>query len=110
MIRDAFKAMLDSVPLPFDECVRVLQNNIRFDPHFVEFYHWARGNNVPIVVLSSGMTPIIKALLHNVLGDKPDNIFVIANDVEARQGKQIDEAGGWQIKYRDERYSLTFLV
>ncbi|PLB46364.1 phosphoserine phosphatase [Aspergillus steynii IBT 23096] len=100
--RDAFKVMLDSVPLPFDECVRILQRNIKFDPYFVEFYHWASDNNVPIVVLSSGMTPIIKALLQNALGDESGNIFVIANDVEAREGKLIDEAGGWQIKYRDE--------
>ncbi|KAH8422274.1 putative phosphoserine phosphatase [Aspergillus melleus] len=100
--RDAFKAMLDSVPLPFDECVRILQRNIKFDPGFISFYHWTSKNNVPIVVLSSGMTPIIKALLQNALGDNPGNIYIIANDVEAREGKLINETGGWQIRYRDD--------
>ena len=99
--------MLDSVPLPFDECIRILQRNIKFDPDFVNFYHWTSENNVPLVVLSSGMTPIIKALLQNALGDNPGNISIIANDVEAREGRLINEAGGWQIRYRDDRYAFT---
>ncbi|THC92385.1 hypothetical protein EYZ11_008153 [Aspergillus tanneri] len=93
--------MLDSVRTPFNECLRALEENIQFDQHFVTFYHWAREHNIPIVVLSSGMEPIINALLKRLLGSKPENIFVVANDVESRKGKHINMDGGWQISFRD---------
>jgi 2-hydroxy-3-keto-5-methylthiopentenyl-1-phosphate phosphatase len=95
--------MLDSVRVPFDQCLRIIQDNIQLDPHFVDFYHWANEHNVPIVILSSGMTPIINELLVSRLGGKLENIFVVANYVEPRSGKQINEDGGWRIKYRDNR-------
>jgi len=95
--------MLDSVQLPFDECLRIIQDKIRLDPHFLDFYHWAKEHNVPIVILSSGMTPIINAVLVSMLGSEPENTFVIANDVEPRSGKHINEDCGWRIKYRDDR-------
>jgi 2-hydroxy-3-keto-5-methylthiopentenyl-1-phosphate phosphatase len=97
--------MLDSVKPGFAECIKVLQDNIEIDQHFVEFYHWAKENNVPIVVLSSGMAPIINALFETFLGHKPDpaHLTVVANDVESRDGKDINTPGGWQIKYHDER-------
>ncbi|CAG8417333.1 unnamed protein product [Penicillium salamii] len=100
--RDAFQAMLDSVHLPFNDCLRIIQENVRLDPHFLDFYHWAKEHNVPIVILSSGMTPVIHALLASMVGSEPENIFVIANDVEPRSGKEIDEGCGWRIKYRDD--------
>ncbi|KAL4867190.1 hypothetical protein BDV12DRAFT_198400 [Aspergillus spectabilis] len=100
--RDAFQAMLDSVQMPFEVCLRIIQDNIQVDPHFLDFYHWAREHNVPIVVLSSGMTPFIEALLVSFFGHKPENIFVIANDIEPRSGKHINMDGGWRIKYRDD--------
>ncbi|CAG8235938.1 unnamed protein product [Penicillium salamii] len=48
------------------------------------------------------MTPVIISLLASLLGSKPENIFVIANDVEARHGKDINGECGWRIKYRDD--------
>lgn len=101
--RDAFRDMLDSVKTPFDECIRILKENMELDPYFVDFYNWAKENNVPIVVLSSGMAPVISALLETLLGHKPENLTIVANDVESRDGKDINTEGGWQIKYRDDR-------
>ena len=101
--RDAFRDMLDSVKTPFNECIAELCRHMKLDPHFVEFYQWAKANNVPIVVLSSGMIPIISALLETLLGHKPNDIHIIANDVEGRDGKDINTTGGWQIKYHDDR-------
>lgn len=95
--------MLGSVKTPFNECIDELCQKMKLDPHFVEFFEWAQANNVPVVVLSSGMIPIISALLQKLLGYKPDNLHIIANDVEGRDGKDINSHGGWQIKYRDER-------
>lgn len=95
--------MLDSVQAPFDECIHALLENIEFDPHFLDFYQWAKEHNVPIVVLSSGMAPAIHALFEKLLGSKPEKISVIANDIRPRHGKGINEHGGWQISFRDNR-------
>lgn len=96
--------MLDSVKNPFDECVNILCEKMRLDPYFAEFYYWAKEHNVPIVVLSSGMVPIIRALLVKLLGEELDNIQIVANQVKVREGKKsINEEGGWEIEYHDDR-------
>ncbi|KAF9883148.1 hypothetical protein FE257_004033 [Aspergillus nanangensis] len=103
--RDSFREMLDSVKTPYNECIEELQKNMRFDPYFVEFYKWSRENNVPIVVLSSGMVPIIRAIFEKLLGGEPDDhLYIVANDVESRDGKDINTVGGWQIKYHDDSH------
>lgn len=95
--RNAFKDMLDSVHTPFPECIEYLKKNVELDPGFAEFYHWATANNIPIVVVSSGMKPIIYALLVNLVGvEAASNIEIISNDVK------INEDGSWDIVYRDE--------
>ncbi len=92
--------------LGFAECIQILKENMKLDPYFTEFYNWAKENNVPIVVLSSGMVPIISGLFEELLGHKPDpkHLAIVANDVESRDGKDINTPGGWQIKYHDDRY------
>lgn len=102
--RDAFWNMLDSVKTPFNECIDLLLKTVKLDPYFVEFYEWAKANNVPIVVLSSGMIPVISALLEKLLGGKPDHLHVVANDVQSRDGKDINTEGGWMIKYHDDSH------
>jgi len=75
--------------------------NIKLDPHFKEFYDWARQNNIPVVVLSSGMVPIIRGLLIHLLGPEANEIQIVSNDVAPREGKSINEEGGWQIVFHD---------
>lgn len=72
-------------------------------PSFVNFYLWAKEKSIPIVILSSGMTPVIEALLVSLFAGKPSNIFIVANNVAPHNGKHINMVGGWQIKYRDDR-------
>lgn len=105
LYRDSFREMLDSVKPGFAECIQILKENMKLDPYFEEFYNWAKENNVPIVVLSSGMVPIISGLFEELLGHKPDpkHLAIVANDVESRDGKDINTPGGWQIKYHDDR-------
>lgn len=101
--RDSFRDMLDSIQTPFDNCVELLRQNITLDPGFKEFFEWARANNVPIVVLSGGMEPVIRALLAHMLGEEEAaTLQIVSNDVAPREGKSINEAGGWQIVYHDE--------
>jgi len=102
--RGSFEEMMESVTVPFDECIAVLQRAITLDPHFREFYHWAKDANVPVVVLSGGMRPIIQALLAHLLGeDDAGGIPIVSNDVEARGGKSMNEKGGWRLVFHDDR-------
>ncbi len=101
--RDSFQSMMDSIKTPYDQCIQALLANIKLDPHFKEFYDWARQNNVPIVVLSGGMVPIIRALLDHLVGKETEDIQIVSNDVAPREGKSINEEGGWQIVFHDER-------
>ncbi|CAH0017350.1 unnamed protein product [Clonostachys rhizophaga] len=99
--RDSFQEMLDSINTPFDECLEILKKNIVLDPGFAEFYNWSRENNVPIVILSGGMEPVIRVLLDILLGPGWD-IQIVSNDVTSREGKDLNEKGGWTIKFHDD--------
>ena len=93
---------MESVKTPFPECIKLLCANIKLDPYFNDFYKWSRENGVPVIVLSSGMTPIIRALLVHLVGPEGNDIEIVSNEVVDRPPKKIDEEGGWQIKFHDE--------
>ena len=97
--RDAFKDMLDSVSAvkSFEECKQILVDNISLDPGFATFYEWAQANDIPVIVLSSGMEPLIRALLTKLVGPTADKIPIIANEVVYR------EDGRWEIEFHDDR-------
>ncbi|KYK59129.1 uncharacterized protein DCS_00259 [Drechmeria coniospora] len=99
--RDAFQDMMDSIELPLSECIALLLREVKLDPGFKEFYDWSRENNVPIVILSGGMEPIIRALLDSLLGPGWD-IQLVSNHVQARSGKTLDDVAGWRIQFRDD--------
>ncbi|PHH72591.1 hypothetical protein CDD83_4918 [Cordyceps sp. RAO-2017] len=99
--RDSFQEMMDSIETPLGECVDLLLRNIRLDPGFRDFYDWARAANVPVVILSGGMRPIICALLDRLLGPGWD-IQVVSNDVAARPSRSVDDRGGWDIRFHDD--------
>lgn len=101
---DAFQEMMDSIRLPYSQCISLLKKNIALDPKFKEFFLWCRANNVPIVILSGGMRPIIRAMLEAWLGaDAVDSLQIVSNDVAVRDGKaSLDDEGGWRIVFHDE--------
>jgi len=101
---------MDSVTKPFPDCVDFLVKNIKLDPHFNEYFQWALQNNIPTVILSSGMEPVIRAILKNLVGPDSDKIDVVCNTAVPRPGKAIDQEGGWQIKYHDERSVLLHVT
>ncbi|KAI1815495.1 HAD-like domain-containing protein [Poronia punctata] len=101
--RDSFQEMLDSVTTPFDKCIELLLQNIQLDPAFKEFASWCRANNVPIVVLSGGMEPVIRSLLAHLVGEEEAAVMqIVSNNVKARPGKSINEENGWDIEYHDD--------
>ncbi|KAK6199921.1 HAD-like domain-containing protein [Scheffersomyces amazonensis] len=95
--RDGFREMLESISTPFPECIDLLLKNVQLDPGFKEFYHWCEAKHIPVIVISSGMKPIIYALLKNLVGEEAiKNIDIISNDVK------IDEVSKkWEIVYKD---------
>jgi len=102
--RESFQGMMDSVKTPYDQCIKTLLENIKLDPYFKEFHDWARQNNVPIVVLSSGMEPIIRALLVHLVGKDAADIQIVSNNVAPKNGKNINEEGGWKIVFHDDSH------
>ncbi|KAK4691615.1 hypothetical protein P7C71_g5420, partial [Lecanoromycetidae sp. Uapishka_2] len=100
--RDSFKGMMDSVKAPFPKCVELLRDAVPLDPYFKEFYQWSREVGMPVIVLSSGMTPIIRALLVHLVGPEAHDIEVVCNEAVDRPPKKMDEEGGWELKFHDD--------
>lgn len=81
---------------------RILQD-VQLDEYFMDFYRWAVSASVPVVVLSAGITPMIRAILSKFVGPEAESIEVIANDVLPRDGSDsINEYGGWKVRFRDD--------
>jgi 2,3-diketo-5-methylthio-1-phosphopentane phosphatase len=95
--------MMESISTPYPECIKFLTDNIKLDPYFTHFLEYARPNNIPVVVLSSGMVPIIDALLKKLVGEElSKDISIVANDVKARKGKTLEDERGWEIVFHDD--------
>ncbi|GCE99323.1 hypothetical protein ZYGM_003198 [Zygosaccharomyces mellis] len=95
--REAFWEMLTSIHTPFPECLDILGKKIALDPGFKDTLHWSLENNVPIVVVSSGMKPIIKHLLTLLVGEEAINkIDIVSNEVE------VQPDGQWKLIYTDD--------
>ncbi|PVG01335.1 hypothetical protein CPB86DRAFT_97953 [Serendipita vermifera] len=93
--RDAFIEMLDSIPLSYEQCRDILVQDVKLDPGFADFYAWCKENEIPVTIVSSGMTPWIRAVLSKLIGEEEaSKIEVICNDVE------YDANGRWHIKFR----------
>lgn len=94
--KDGFKIMLESIKTPFPDCIDYLLKNIKLDPGFKSFYQWCSNNGIPIIIISSGMKPIIHALLTKLVGvEATANIEIISNDVEINPTTQE-----WDIIYK----------
>lgn len=102
--RDSFAGMMASVTTPYNECIRLLVENIKLDPYFKSFFFWAIQQNIPVVVLSSGMEPIIRAILRNLVGPESERIQIVSNDVRAKEGKSWDDEDGWDLMFHDDSY------
>jgi 2,3-diketo-5-methylthio-1-phosphopentane phosphatase len=92
--------MLSSVSgkMPFEDCKQLLVKNIKLDPGFKTFYEWCLANDVPVIILSSGMEPLIRALLAELLGPSGEGIPIVSNDVI------LKPEGGWEIVFHDDSH------
>ncbi|GJJ15141.1 hypothetical protein Clacol_009416 [Clathrus columnatus] len=100
--RDGFREMLESIPNTFDECAEVLKNNrlilwtdIKLDEGFKDFYKWTNTVDIPVIIVSSGMAPLIRAVLSKLIGEKDaKDIEIISNHVN------VEPSGKWHIQFR----------
>lgn len=101
--RDGFRKMIVSVnengkeegkvTHTFEFCKNAVAENIKVDDTFKGFYEFCEMNDIPVVIVSSGMEPIIRAVLNKYLASL-DGIQIISNEV-----KTYDD-GSWDIQYR----------
>jgi len=98
--------MMSSIAAPFPAALARVLREIALDPAFDAFLAWAAAHRVPVVVLSSGLEPIIRALLERDLGaERAARIEVVANAPVLDKSQAFDgwsEQGGWGIRFRDE--------
>ncbi|RDX43617.1 hypothetical protein OH76DRAFT_1458370 [Lentinus brumalis] len=96
--RDAFREMLESVSAnghSFESCKEELKKNIKLDSGFKDFYQYCKAHDIPVVIISSGMAPIIRAVLSQLIGEEDSkDIEIVANEAD------VHEDGSWSIKYR----------
>ncbi|KAF1990840.1 hypothetical protein K402DRAFT_389740 [Aulographum hederae CBS 113979] len=102
--RESFKGMMESVTRPYKECIQYLVDNIKLDPFFDEFLKYALANNIPVVVLTSGMEPIVEALLEALVGaENASKIQVVGNNVKAKDGRDMmNDEDGWELTFHDD--------
>ncbi|AWU74627.1 uncharacterized protein C5L36_0A12050 [Pichia kudriavzevii] len=97
--RDAFYDMLASVSdngHSLDKCIGYLLEHVQLDPGFKETVVWCHENDIPVVVVSSGMDRVIRALLKNLIEDEKlqNSIQIYSNSVET-------DGDEWRIIYKD---------
>ncbi|EJD44789.1 hypothetical protein AURDEDRAFT_114288 [Auricularia subglabra TFB-10046 SS5] len=93
--REAFRAEMRSIPMPFEECKKIMVRDVRIDHGFVDFEAWCRAHDVPIVIVSSGMEPLIRAVLTANVGERDAaRIDIIANST------RVKADGSWELVYR----------
>ncbi|GAN11495.1 2,3-diketo-5-methylthio-1-phosphopentane phosphatase [Mucor ambiguus] len=93
--RDALQEMWDSVHISWDEAWTEYLDKCTIDPGFPSFNDYCRENNFPVTVVSSGLLPLLSKIMTNFLGDKANDIEIVANN-----GKV--EGRDWKIIWRDD--------
>lgn len=99
--RDAFEQMLSSVSdkgYPLDKCIEYLLQNVKLDPGFKETVQWCHSMNIPVIVVSSGMDVVIKALLENLITEPELRSFI---EIHANHVDVDESTNTWKIKYKD---------
>ncbi len=90
-LREALSAQASHVRVPLDEADALLASRTQFDPSFVPFVRFCEARGDEVVVVSSGVQPLIhRAFVRNGL----DHVRVLANGIDASER-------GWRFLFRD---------
>lgn len=87
-----------------DQCIEVLLREIKLDSGFKETLQWCVAHDVDVVVVSSGMEIIIRALLNKLVGDDlAKHLTVYANGHKVSNiDDLVENDGAWRIDWRDD--------
>ncbi|PKI83655.1 hypothetical protein MVES1_002763 [Malassezia vespertilionis] len=97
--REGFREMMQSVKRPLSEMEELVRRDVKLDPGFKEFYAYAKSHDVPVIIISSGMEPILRSILSNLIGEKDAHeIDIISNQVRFTDPEQ--KGTTWEIVYR----------
>lgn len=90
-LREVLSAQAAHVRVPLDEADSLLASSTHFDPTFESFVGFCETRGYELVVLSSGVQPLIdRAFARNGLARVP----VVANGIDASEH-------GWRFLFRD---------
>ncbi|KAI8447697.1 HAD-like domain-containing protein [Phakopsora pachyrhizi] len=84
VFRDSCQEMIDSISAkhPFEECKQIVQSKIKLDPVFKDSLAYVKSAKIPVVIVSSGMVPIICAIFENLVGkEDAEQIEIVANEM-----------------------------
>ncbi|KAJ3101745.1 hypothetical protein HDU97_001095 [Phlyctochytrium planicorne] len=93
LYRDVVNELWNGVTLSWDEAC-ILLKDIKLDPDFKAFHDYLKCQNMPLSVVSAGLTPLCNKFLEDYLGQDDSIVEVFANGVEF--------GPRWQIVYRDD--------
>ncbi|KAI9096418.1 HAD-like domain-containing protein [Phlyctochytrium arcticum] len=99
--RSAVATMWDSVKIPWEDAL-ILLKDVELDPCFVKFHQFCIEHQLPLVVLSSGLAPLVNMFLRESLSDshaRGHSMQILANDVSLTSQNAENK---WQILYRDD--------
>lgn len=60
---EAIGLELETVKATWEEAVAGLEQNISLDPTFPGFVNWCRNQDIPLIVVSSGLSPVVELFI-----------------------------------------------
>ncbi|CAO3699729.1 unnamed protein product [Rhizopus stolonifer] len=93
--RDALQEMWDNVHISWDEAWSDYLDHCKIDPGFPSFNDYCREHDFPVTVLSSGLYPLLKKTIFNLLGEKSNEIKIVCNNAEIKDRT-------WKIIWKDD--------
>ncbi|KAG0165329.1 hypothetical protein DFQ28_008946 [Apophysomyces sp. BC1034] len=93
--KDGLQEMWDSVKINWDEAWAEYLDDCRVDPGFPDFNDYCRERGYPVTIVSSGLHPLVSKIMTNFLGEKANDIDIIANNGEVHDRT-------WKIIWRDD--------
>ncbi|KAH9205879.1 HAD-like domain-containing protein [Leptodontidium sp. 2 PMI_412] len=108
-LREALVDQMHSINYSLEDCIEFQCKFIELDHGFVTFYRWARAFNIPVIILSGGLQPLIRALLAKLLDpEEASAIELHSNDVEPEVidpeaiDADVHRRRNWKVKLHDE--------
>lgn len=95
----ALPAFVHRLIAAFGDTITSFIPDVTLDPGFKDFYAYAKEHDIPVVVVSSGMVPIIRSIFSKLIGEEEaSKIDVIANEVIFTDPDKKGDT--WKLVYR----------